>query len=451
MRITAIGCGYVGLTTAIALAYLGHRVHCIDADAQKLKALEAGEVPIHEPGLQDLLGKVWERISFGSWDSFSGKEDVVIIAVGTPRKGDGGTDLSYVEAVALELGKRFSEDRLPLIVNKSTVPVGTARRVESLLGQEFRKRDMKVHTVVASNPEFLREGAALFDTFYPDRIVVGAKEGSAVNTLREMYEPIFEQTFVPPEFLPRPEGYPLPALVTTTPTSAELIKYAANTFLAMKISFINEIAGFTEKVGADIKEVARGVGLDRRIGSRYLNAGIGWGGSCFGKDVQALIHMASQYEYDVAISKAAFLVNERQREEIVKKLQLALKVINGHTIGLLGISFKPGTDDVRDAPAVTIAGRLLELGAHVRAYDPAAMDSAKKAHPDLPIDYVQNPEELFRGVDAVVLVTEWKEFLHLSFGKLCVLMRQRILIDGRNSLDPEELRSLGFTYIGIGR
>jgi len=451
LKVTIIGCGYVGLTTGAALAHIGHSVHCIEAEAGRLKALRAGEVPIHERGLSELLGEIGERITFGGWETFKSDADVVVIAVGTPRKQNGEADLSFVEAASRELGRLISGERLPVIVNKSTVPIGSARRAESVVTHELRKRGIEGNPVVASNPEFLREGMALFDTFYPDRIVIGARDVRAINILREMYGPILEQTFVPARFLPRPEGFMLPVLVTTSPISAELIKYAANTFLAMKISFIGEVAGFADLVGADIKEVARGIGLDRRIGPQYLKAGVGWGGSCFGKDIQALLHMSGQYEYDMPLCRAAYDANQRQREEVIRKLQAALKVIRGHTVGLLGLSFKPDTDDIRDAPAVTIARRLLECGAHVRAYDPKAMENTRRTHPELDIGYAASAGEVFQGADAVVLVTEWEEFLRLPFDRLAEVMRQRVLIDGRNALDAEGLRALGFHYMGIGR
>lgn len=450
MRITIIGCGYVGLTTSVALAYTGHRVHCIDQNEERVASLRQGIVPIHETGVAELLGELGENLSFGTWDSFSDNCDVIIIAVGTPPKENGDADLTYVETVAKKLGSSLTGEKLPVIVNKSTVPIGSARRLESIVGQCLRDRGIPQKVVAASNPEFLREGVALFDTFFPDRIVVGATEPSAINILREMYTPILEQTFKPPGFLPRPAGFTLPAFITTTPASAELIKYAANTFLAMKISFINEVAGLAEKVGADIKEIAHGIGLDKRIGSQYLNAGLGWGGSCFGKDVHALIHTAKQYDYDTPLSRATIEINLRQREKIIKKLQSALKIIRGSTIGLLGLSFKPGTDDIRDAPSITIINRLLDLGAHVKVYDPVAMKSCHQTYPQLGIQYVKNPLELANGLDALVLITEWKEFTQLPYGQMGETMRQKVIIDGRNILDRQFLESIGFKYIGIG-
>ncbi|QGG47196.1 UDP-glucose dehydrogenase family protein [Heliorestis convoluta] len=457
MHITIIGCGYVGLTTAVSLAYMGRCVHVIDQNEERIQMLRRSQPPIHEKGLEELLNQTNGRLTFGTWDSFEIKTDVVIIAVGTPSKENGDADLSYVEAVARELGQRLTPQvcdkstSAPVIVNKSTVPIGSARRVQSIISQHLKERNIVTSISVASNPEFLREGVALHDTFYPDRIVIGSEDTQAAYTLREMYAPILEQTFSAPEFLPRPENYLLPAFIITSPTSAELIKYAANTFLAMKISYINEIAGLSEKVGADIQEVARGIGLDKRIGSQFLNAGIGWGGSCFPKDVQALIHTGEQYGYAMPLSQSAIDVNYRQREEVIKKLQSALKVLRGRTIGLLGLAFKPGTDDLRDAPAITIAERLIELGVHVKAYDPIAMENCRHIHPNLAIEYVSSSTELVNGIDALILITEWNEFIHLPYKLYGEKMRQKVILDGRNALNSQALRDAGFTYIGVGK
>jgi len=412
--------------------------------------LQKGIVPIHENGVVELLSVLNGRLTFGDWDSFDEQSEIVIIAVGTPGKKNGDADLTYVEAVARELGNRLICDSLPVIVNKSTVPIGSAKRVESVIRYCCKDLSNDTPIMVASCPEFLREGVALFDTFYPDRVVVGTNHSAAVNILRDMYAPILKQTFTPPEFLPKPDSYSLPAFVTTSSPSAELIKYAANTFLAMKISYINEIAGLAERVGANIKEVASGIGLDNRIGTQYLHAGIGWGGSCFGKDVQALIHTAKQYDYEMLLSSATEQVNMRQREEVIKKLQSALKVLRGSTIGLLGLSFKPGTDDLRDAPSITLANRLVELGAYVKVYDPVAMDNFSKSYPELDIEYSNSPEVLADGADALVLVTEWEEFLQMSYAKLGMVMRQKVIVDGRNVLKKSSLQDVGFDYIGVG-
>ncbi len=450
MKVCIIGTGYVGLTTAIALAYIGHEVKCIDQNPALVECLSDGRVPIHEPGVKELLA-MNPPLSFGDWESFDPNPDVIFIAVGTPRKENGDADLAYVEAVAAEIGQRVDEKNHLTVVVKSTVPLGSARRVESIITANLRERYVTTRLAVASNPEFLREGAALYDTFYPDRIVVGANDNHAINTLRELYTPILQQTFTPPSSIPHPQGNKLPVFLTTTPTSAELIKYATNAFLAMKISFINEFAGLAEHVGADITEVARGIGLDERIGMRYLMAGAGWGGSCFGKDVSAILHTANQYNYNMHLLEATVKTNHRQHESIVKKLQTHLKVIRGTTIGMLGIAFKPNTDDVRDAPSISIAQRLLELGASVKAYDPVAIPTCRQYHPNLDIKYCDSPEVLAENCDTLVLVTEWDEFRHLDYAKLGRKMRQQIIIDGRNVLNPQKLISAGFLYQGVGR
>ncbi len=451
MRVTIIGCGYVGLTTSAALAYIGHRVNCIDQNRDLIEVLQNGDVPLHEVGIKELLAEVCDRLTFGGWDSFDVGTDIVIIAVGTPRKDNGDADMTYVEAVAGELGRLLPGGRLPIIVNKSTVPIGYAQRVKSIISCRLRERGILTPVTVVSNPEFLREGRALFDSFYPDRIIIGADDSDVADVLCELYMPIIKQTFNPLPYIKKPEDYSPPKPFITTPTNAELIKYASNAFLAVKISFINEIAGLTERVGANIKEIAGGIGLDRRIGAHYLNAGIGWGGSCFGKDVQAMLHTARQYGYEMPLSSAAVQVNANQREEVVRKLQAVLKVLRGTTIGLLGLSFKPGTDDLRDAPSIAIANRLIELGAHVKVYDPVSMDNCRKIYPEMELKYAAGVEELASDADALVLFTEWDEFTRLPFSQLGSLMKNKIIIDGRNVLNAQELIDSGFKYIGIGR
>ncbi|WMJ18413.1 UDP-glucose/GDP-mannose dehydrogenase family protein [Geobacillus proteiniphilus] len=374
-----------------------------------------------------------------------------MIAVGTPNKGNGDVDLSYVETVAKSIGEKLDEKSNPIIVNKSTVPIGSARRVKSIIEDELKKRNILKEIDVASNPEFLREGEALFDTFYPDRIVIGTESERAKNSLLNLYQPILEQTFTPPRAVKRPEGFPLPSVITTSPTSAELIKYAANSFLAMKISFINEFAGLAELVGADITEVAKGIGLDKRIGSRFLNAGIGWGGSCFGKDTAAILHTASQYNYEMPLVEATVKTNYKQRELVIRKLQSELKVLRGATIGILGLAFKPNTDDLRDAPSLDIIRGLIELGANVKVFDPVAMENCKKQYPDINVIYTESVEELFEGCDGIVLVTEWEEFLHLPYQNLAERMKKKLIVDGRNVLDKELLKKSGIIYRGIGR
>lgn len=452
LHICVIGTGYVGLTTGVCLAYTGHQVTCIDVDAAKVDTLRGGVSPIYEPGLEELMALARERLTFAVDHTACRDADVIILAVGTPPTPSGCADLSYVETAAAQVALHLAADKFQVVVNKSTVPIGSARRVQLVISNALARAGRAGHFTVASNPEFLREGAAVHDTLYPDRIVIGADSVAAVNTLRLMYAPILEQTFTAPEVCPRPERYQLPALVTTDVTSAEMIKYAANAFLATKISFINEIGGLCEKVGADVTEVARGIGLDRRIGSRFLQAGLGWGGSCFGKDTSALVATGREYGYDLPIVAAAVAVNKKQRLRVVEKLQATLKVVRGRTLGLLGLAFKPNTDDLRDAPALDIIRTLTELGAQVKVYDPVAMDNCRRQYPDLPVLYCRDALDLARDCDAVVIVTEWDEFRHLPLADLAAGMRgAKVLVDGRNIVSRQDAVDAGLTYVGFGR
>lgn len=452
MKVLIVGSGYVGLTTGSALAYLGHEITLLDINEDRILRLRDGEVPIHERGLAEVLEESKENIQFtSSWEDFNSNVDIVIIAVGTPNKGNGDVDLTYVEIVAKSVGERLTENSHAVIVNKSTVPIGSAKRVKTIIEHELKKRGIVKNIEVASNPEFLREGEALYDTFYPDRIVIGVETDTAKHRLLSLYQPLLEQTFTAPRSVKRPDGVSLPSIITTSPTSAELIKYAANSFLAMKISFVNEFASLAELVGADITEVAKGIGLDKRIGSRFLQAGIGWGGSCFGKDTAAILYTANQYNYDMPLVQATIKTNYKQRETIIRKLQLELKVLRGATIGVLGLAFKPNTDDLRDAPSLDIIRGLIELGAIVKAFDPIAMTNCRVQNRDLDVQYAQSAQELFEGCDGVVLITEWEEFLHLPYSKLAKRMKKKLIIDGRNVLDKEALRKSGIIYRGIGR
>ncbi len=455
LNVVILGTGYVGLNTGVALAYLGHSVTCVDNNPRLVETLRSGKPTIYERGLEEVMRQAAANITYsGALDHALDDADIIVIAVGTPAKDNGDTDLSYVENAAREIGRNLpcGTDRAFVIVNKSTVPIGTARRVDTVIREELERRDRggTVRFSVASNPEFLREGAALHDTFYPDRIVVGATDIVPVNLLRQMYAPILEQTFTAPGAVPRPAGCPLPALVTTSPTSAELIKYAANSFLAMKVSFINEFAGMAELVGADIGEVAKGIGLDKRIGPAFLKAGVGWGGSCFPKDTRSILHTARQYDYEMSLVRAAVEVNERQRRTITQKLQAALKVIRGSTIAVLGLAFKPNTDDVRESPAIAVIAGLLEMGARVRAFDPVAMENYRRCFPEQNLVYAAGVAEAVREADAAVLLTGWEEFLCAPWPEIGATMRSRILIDGRNFFRDLDLRRHGFTYIGVG-
>ena len=451
MNVTIIGTGYVGLTTGVALAYMGHKVTCVDKNPRIVETLKTGTSTIHEPGLEELLQSAKNRLRFQTDIPALKGEGVVFIAVGTPTKGNGDADLQYVDAAAKEVAERIEPGAQLVVVNKSTVPVGSARHVEGILQRTLEKCGVEAFVSVASNPEFLAEGKAVHDTLYPDRVVIGADGATAVGMLRELYAPLLEQTFDPPAETPRPERYPLPSLITTTPTSAELTKYAANSFLATKISFINEFAGLAEHIGADITQVARAIGLDTRIGPKFLNAGIGWGGSCFGKDTRAIIATAKGYDYDMSIVESAIEVNMRQRLHIIDRLQKHLKVLRGTTIGLLGLAFKGNTDDLRDAPALTLIEHLHERGAVIRVHDPIAMANARRLYPDLPVEYCEDVECLSLGCDALVVVTDWQEYKHLPLEEIKKRMRGDLIMDARNMLNPSEVREQGLTYVGVGK
>ena len=451
MNVTIIGTGYVGLTTGVALAYLGHDVTCVDKNPTIVEKLSKGEPTIHEPGLEELLRKAKPNLAFSTDIPKLSGRGVVLIAVGTPTKHNGDADLQYVDAAAQEVADCIAPGAELVVVNKSTVPIGSAKHVEGIVHRRLAELETKAEAWVASNPEFLAEGTAMRDTLYPDRIVIGADHPTAVGILRELYAPLLEQTFEAPVETPRPERYTLPPLITTTPTSAELTKYAANSFLATKISFINEFSGLAERVGADITEVARAIGLDARIGTKYLHAGIGWGGSCFGKDTRAIITTANTYDYPMQIVQSAIDVNQRQRLHIIDRLQSHLKVLRGTTIGLLGLAFKGNTDDLRDAPALTLIEHLHERGAVIRVHDPIAMESAQRLYPDLPVEYCEDADCVALGCDALVVVTDWQEYKQLPLDKMKERMRGDLLLDARNLLNGAEAEKHGFTYAGIGR
>jgi UDPglucose 6-dehydrogenase len=458
MRVTVIGTGYVGTVTGACLAYLGHHVTCVDTDEAKIEVLQRGESPIYEPHLEELLalaaGLGGIEFTTDLSSSVAGSE-VVFIAVGTPPLASGEADLSQLEAAARSIGAAMDEARFRVVVNKSTVPVGSGNLVETLVREGIAEANPGgVRTIrfgVASNPEFLREGSAVADSLYPDRIVVGAAEEHTLAIMCELYRPLVAQTFAPPPGVPRPQSMTAAPLFTTSLTSAEMIKYAANNFLAMKIGFANEIANICERVGADVTEVMTGIGMDSRIGSKFLNPGLGWGGSCFGKDIQALVHTAREYGYNSKLLQASYEVNCDQRQMVIQKLQEKLHILKGRTIGLLGLAFKPETDDLRDAPSLQIAARLLQMGARVRGYDPIAMPVCRKQYPDLKIRFCESPEELATEADALVLVTEWRQFRELDLAKLARLMARQVLVDGRNLFDPAAALAAGFEYTGIGR
>jgi UDPglucose 6-dehydrogenase len=460
--VCVIGAGYVGLVTSCALAYLGNKVILVESNEKRLAQLEAGHAPFFEPGLDDILAELHgtETLQFtSSIDNGVKRSEVIFICVGTPSLPTGEPDLSQVSAAAKAIGGALDTTRKRLIVNKSTVPVGSGNWVEMLVAQGVQalqtvasrssRADVPQYSVT-SNPEFLREGTALHDTFYPDRIVIGCGDAQAAETMRQLYLPIIDQTFDPPAFAPRPPAFDTVPVLLTDIASAEMIKYSANAFLAMKISFANEIANLCEKVGADVRQVAHGIGLDKRIGRQFLNAGVGWGGSCFGKDVHALIDVAREYHCSTALLEATIQVNNNQRSQAITKLQEELKIIKGRTIGLMGLSFKPNTDDLRDAPSLSIAALLQKMGAQVRAYDPVSNDVCARQYPELDIIYCRNVNQLADSADALVLVTEWEEFRFQNWEELGKTMRRALIIDGRNFLPEEELVKAGFAYRGIG-
>ncbi len=455
MKVTIIGSGYVGLTTGVVLAYLGNHVTLLDIDERKIALLWEGKSPIHERGLEEVLLAAKDRLTFtSSWDDFDPEVDVVMIAVGTPAKINGEANTNHVEEAARSIAERMRDDQECAIVVKSTVPIGTNRRVDQIIRRTLNERGVNAKVWVTSNPEFLREGFALYDSFYPDRIIIGAEEPEAIEVLRRLYRPLLEQTFEPLEVIPKRDGYGLPPLITTDPVSAEMIKYAANAFLALKISFINEIAGLCEKVGSDVMEVARGIGLDTRIGPRFLHAGIGWGGSCFPKDIAALIAVGKEYNYDMPIVEAARQVNELQCVRVVEKLQTHLKGVRGRTIGLLGLAFKPDTDDVRESPALAIIRILIERGAHVRVHDPVAMANARAALRDEELQemtFVDDPYAVADGAHALILATEWSMYRQINLSKIAQRMLTPIFVDGRNVFTPKDVEAAGFIYVGVGR
>ncbi len=484
MDVCVIGAGYVGLVTGACLAYLGNKVIVVDVNVARINELKQGKIPFFEPGLAQLVESTTNSHSLEFTENLAPavkKSKVIFIAVGTPSLAGGEPDLSQVTAVASEIGSALDTTHKRVVVNKSTVPVGSGNWVEMLINQGMTsKKEHKSLAVVASrmseklegeelpifsvvsNPEFLREGSAIADSLYPDRIVIGSSDDFAISLMKELYQPILKQSFKAPSFLQgqpettyserngnSAESIKIPFVITDL-TSAELIKYAANAFLALKISFANEMAGLCEKAGADIREVVKGIGLDKRIGQYFLNAGIGWGGSCFGKDVRALIESAKEYNYPMPLLESTIAVNERQRKVLIGKLQEELKILKGRTIGLMGLSFKPNTDDLRDAPSLTIANHLIKMGAFVKAYDPVSNGVCAEQQPELNLTYCKDLIELAKNCDALLLVTEWDEFKQANWQEIAKVMRSPLIIDGRNVLSEKDLLLAGITYRGIG-
>ncbi len=435
MNITMIGTGYVGLVTGTCFAEFGHHVTCVDKIGEKIEKLNSGQIPIYEPGLKALVDKNAHegRLRFTTdLASAVPGADAVFIAVGTPasRRGDGYADLTYIYEAAREVAGHLSG--YTVIVDKSTVPVGTARQVARIIAEQNPHADFDV----ASNPEFLREGAAISDFMRPDRVVIGVESERAEKVLRDIYKPLY--------LIETP-------IVSTTIETAELTKYAANAFLAIKISFINEIANVCEAVGADVTALAKAIGMDGRIGPKFLHPGPGYGGSCFPKDTLALMRIVQEYGENVRLVEAAVEVNAAQKARMVKKIRDMLGGSEaGKTIAFLGLTFKPETDDMRESPSISIIPALMEKGAKIRAHDPKGMEEAKKYLPE-GIHYVQNAYEACDGADAVVLMTEWNQYRALDLERIKKLLKEPVFIDLRNVYDPETMKELGYRYTGVGR
>jgi UDPglucose 6-dehydrogenase len=430
MNICVVGTGYVGLVTGAVFADLGNDVVCVDNATKKIEALRAGQMPIYEPGLEEMVARNKDdgRLTF-STDLAGGvrQADVIFIAVGTPPKESGETDLSQVEAVAAEIGR--SMDRYKVVVNKSTVPVGTGEFVREVI---TRHQPRPLDFDVVSNPEFLREGSAIEDTLRPDRIVIGAPNQQVAMTLVELYAPLER-----------------PMIITDLP-SAEVIKYASNAFLAAKISFINAIANICEAAGADVSQVMKGMGLDSRIGMQFLQAGLGYGGSCFPKDVDSLIHTASQLGYDFKLLRSVVEINRERAAHLVEMMRKAMGPLEDKTVAVLGLAFKPNTDDMREAKSLEVVRVLHAAGAQIRAYDPVAMENAKALMPE-GVVFCESAYEAAAGADGVTLLTEWNEFKYLNLDRLRGLLRRPLIFDARNLYEPERMRRLGFEYYSIGR
>lgn len=428
MRLSIIGSGHVGLVSGACFAEIGHSVICLDSDREKIEKLSKGVIPIYEPGLEELVekGRNSGKLLFTPDLSKAVRDsDVIFVAVGTPPRPGGKADLSYVEAVCRDISEVM--DSYKVIVEKSTVPVRTGEWVKRTLERNINSVDFDV----VSNPEFLREGTAIKDFMQPDRIVIGVESERAEKIMREIYAPLSAP------------------IVITDIKSAEIIKHASNSFLSLKISYINAIAAICELTGADVEKVATGIGLDKRIGASFLKAGIGYGGSCFPKDISAFIDIAGELGYDFELLKVVEKINNVQREKIIKKLRDVLWTLSNKTVGILGLSFKPDTDDMREAPSIYIVNELQKEGSNIRAYDPAAMENARRILKG--ITYCENAYEVAEGCHAIMVLTEWRQFQELDLEEIKKRMVQPVIVDGRNIYDPVEMKKLGFTYVSVGR
>jgi UDPglucose 6-dehydrogenase len=432
MNIAVIGTGYVGLVTGACFAEFGVNVTCVDVDAEKIARLNAGDIPIYEPGLDQIVSKNKQagRLQFTTDIRAAVEQSLVIfLAVGTPPKDDGSADLSFIEGAARDVARHMNGYKV--VVTKSTVPVGTGEHLRRLIAAEHGG---KFDFGIVSNPEFLREGAAIDDFMRPNRVVIGSRDEAAVAIMRDLYRPLY--------LIETP-------VVITSLEAAELTKYASNAFLATKISFINEVANLCDEIGCDVHDVARAMGMDNRIGRYFLHPGPGYGGSCFPKDTTALLSVAQRFNTNSLIVEAAVEVNLRQRARMIAKIEKLVGELKGKTVAVLGLSFKPETDDMREAPSVDIIRALVERGAHVRAYDPVATEQARKMLPD--IEYAGDEYRAVEGADALVFMTEWNQFRALDMMRVKELMREPKIADLRNIYAPERMREMGFVYVGVGR
>ncbi len=448
MRISVIGSGYVGLVTGGCLAAIGHQVVCTDSDEGKIRTLNEGKLPIYELHLDAIIEKARRdgRISFSSDVARAAHDgDAIFICVGTPPLDTGDADLSAIDRCARLIASEAKASKL--VIEKSTVPVQTGQQLKRQL--EVYGRTPGVKFTVASNPEFLREGTAVGDFLHPDRIVVGVDDAGAEKQLREIYAPILDQKFTCPVHNGKCPPAPKPPFVVTTINSAELIKHASNSFLAVKISYANAIAELCERMGANVQEVTRAMGMDPRIGPAFLNAGLGFGGFCLPKDIQAFIHLAEKAGVDFSMLKEAERLNKKRIDNFLEKMRRSLWVLKGKRIGALGLAFKAHTDDVRFSPAIDVVKRLLAEGAHVCAYDPEAMDRAK--FDGIQVEYAKDAAAVAKGADAVVILTEWPQFKQLDWKAMHDAMARPLLLDGRNLLDPAAMKAIGFEYHSIGR
>ena len=448
MKISVIGAGYVGLVTGCCFAEIGHEVICTDNDPAKLKVLESGGLPIYEPGLDKVIEKARQkkllRFSGSAAETIKGG-DAIFICVGTPPLPDGDADLSAIDNVARQIATEAQSPKL--VVEKSTVPARTGQELKRALAVYSRKSGVKLS--VASNPEFLREGTAVEDFLHPDRIVVGVEDEASENQLRDIYRPVLERKFNCPMHSPACPDGPAPSFLVTTINSAELIKHASNSFLALKISYANMVADLAEKLGADIEEVTRAMGLDPRIGGSFLKAGLGFGGFCLPKDLQAFMHLAERSGVDFSMLREAEKVNHRRIDRFYEKIRQALWVVRGKQIAVLGLAFKANTDDTRFSPAITLIRHLLDQGARIKAYDPQAMERAKSIVPD--IEYAESAYDAAESAEALIIATEWDEFRKLDWNKLHDAMLRPLILDARNLLSPKDMRARGFEYQCFGR